>query len=94
MNPASISGCASSIVLATLVIHSSFSVRNRACSRFMYIIVFLMFLCPKTYLTCTMSLVLWYSIVPLKCLNVWNVIFFYLEDSLICWLFGFFERNN
>jgi hypothetical protein len=34
-----------------------------------------MFLCPKTCFTCMMSLVLWYSIVPFQCLNVWNDIF-------------------
>lgn len=65
VKPCSISGSASSIVLATLHIKSSDSVRNRACSRLMYIIVFLMFLCPSTYFTWIMSLVLWYSIVPL-----------------------------
>jgi len=37
-----------------------------------------MFLCPKTVLTWIMSLVLWYSIVPFQCLNVWKCIPFSL----------------
>ena len=77
--PCSISGSASSIVLATLQIKSSFSVRNSACSRLMYIIVHSIFLCPSVYFTCMMSLVLWYSIVPFQCLRVWNVIFLILS---------------
>jgi hypothetical protein len=36
----------------------------------MYIMVLSMSLCPRMFLTWIMSLVLWYSIVPLKCLNV------------------------
>jgi len=31
-------------------------------------------LCPSKFFTCTMSLVLWYSIVAFQCLKVWNVI--------------------
>lgn len=75
MNPASIRLTASSGVLAILHVHSSVSAKNVACSMLMYIIVDSMLLCPKTYFTCMMSFVLWYSIVPLKCLNVWNVMF-------------------
>jgi len=33
-----------------------------------------MFLWPSSFITCTMSLVLWYSIVPFQWRNVWNVI--------------------
>ena len=62
---ASISAVASFASLAILQVHSSDCVRNSACSMFMYIMVLLMFLCPSTYFTCMMSLVLWYSIVPL-----------------------------
>ena len=63
----------------TLVIHSSVSAKNVACSMLMYIMVLSIFLCPKTYLTWMMSLVLWYSTVPLKCLNVWKDICFSLS---------------
>lgn len=34
-----------------------------------------MFLCPSVICTCTMSFVVWYSIVPFQCRKVWNVIF-------------------
>ena len=91
VKPASISGMASSIVLAVLHVHSSVSLRNVACSMFMYISVHLISLCPKTYLTCMMSLVLWYSIVPFQCLSVWKLIFRILgfcsfSTVLILWL--------
>jgi hypothetical protein len=69
-NPVSISFMACSGVSATLHVHSSFSVRNMACSMFMYVIVLVMSLCPSICLTWMMSLVLWYSIVPFQCLNV------------------------
>ena len=65
---------ASSALWAILLVHSLFVVRNNACSRFMYIIVFSMLRCPSMVLTCIMSLVLWYSIVAFQCLNVWKCI--------------------
>jgi len=80
--PVSISCVASFASLAILHVKSSFSARNRACSMFMYIIVLLMFLCPKTCFTCIMSLVLWYSIVPFQCRKVW-------KD--ICCILGFWS---
>ena len=68
--------CVSSFMLCdTLVSHSSVFAKNVACSKFMYIIVLVIDLCPKMYLTCMMSLVLWYSVVPFQCLKVWNDIF-------------------
>jgi len=81
-NPASMSSASSCSLWATLHVKSSFSARNMACSMFMYIMVLLMFLCPKTCLTCMMSLVLWYSIVPFQCRNVWND---------ILWIRGFWS---
>ena len=63
---------------------------NRACSRLMYIIVFLMFLCPSRFCTCMMSLVWWYSIVAFQCRRVWNVMFSirgfcsFCEASFLC----------
>ena len=78
VNPCSISGIASSIVFATLHIKLSVSVRNSACSKFMYIMVHSMFLCPKTYFTCIMSFVMWYSIVAFQCRKVWKCICFSL----------------
>jgi len=69
-NPVSISAVASFTLLVALHVHSSDWVKNSACSRFMYIIVEAMALCPKTFLTCSMSLVLWYSIVPFQCRKV------------------------
>ena len=74
-NPASISFMVSTGSLVALHVHSSEVVRNSADSMFMYVIVLSMSLCPSTVLTWIMSLVLWYSIVPFQCLNVWNVIF-------------------
>jgi len=70
VNPASISFIASSDVLATLQVNSSFCSRNNAFSRLMYIMVDAMFLCPNMVLTCMMSLLLWYSVVPFQCLKV------------------------
>ena len=96
--------CSSSFSLwLTLVIHCSVSAVNVACSRLMYSIVVVISLCPSMYLTCIMSLVMWYSIVPLKCLSVWNPIFnslgffsllavlcLWLSNTLLIWfcLFG------
>ena len=74
-NPLSTSCLASFTFLAVLQFHSSVCSRNIACSMFMYIMVLLMFLCPKTCFTCIMSLVLWYSIVPFQCRKVWKDIF-------------------
>jgi hypothetical protein len=76
---ASINCPSSSKLWLTLCVHSSVSAKYNACSMFMYIMVLSIFLCPKTYFTCMMSLVLWYSIVPLKCLSVWNDICFSLS---------------
>jgi len=70
VKPVSISFIASSGVLATLHVHSSFCSRYSAFSRLMYSIVDAMFLCPNTVLTCMMSLVLWYSVVPFQCRKV------------------------
>jgi len=70
VKPVSASLITSSLLRVALLIHSSFCSRNSACSRFMYIMVLSMSLCPRMFLTWIMSLVLWYSIVPLKCLNV------------------------
>jgi len=81
---------ASFAVVAVLHVHSSVSAKNVACSMFMYIMVLSIFLCPKMYFTRSMSLVLWYSIVPLKCLNVWNDICFslgllsFVDVSVLC----------
>jgi hypothetical protein len=46
---ASISWSSSSVLCDTFVIHSLFSVRNRACSRLMYMSVVFECLCPKMY---------------------------------------------
>lgn len=72
--PVSINCMASCSVLAVLQLYSSVVLKNVACSMLMYMSVQLIVLCPKTYFTCMMSFVLWYSIVPLKCLNVCSVI--------------------
>ena len=74
-NPASMALVSSFMLWVTIVVHSSVSCRNRACSMLMYIIVLLMSLCPKMAFTWMMSLVLWYSIVPFQCRSVWNDIF-------------------
>jgi hypothetical protein len=73
---ASISCCSSVSLCAILHVQSSVSAKNVACSMLMYNSVALISLCPKTYFTCMMSLVLWYSVVPFQCLNVWKDIFF------------------
>ena len=83
-NPASISAVASVTLLAVLHVHWSFSVRKSAFSMLMYIMVLLMFLCPRRVFTWMMSLVLWYSIVAFQCRNVWNVIL------SILWFWSFF----
>ena len=80
---ASISLHASSGVLAILLVYSSVSAKNVACSMFMYIIVHSIVLCPKTCFTCMMSLVLWYSIVPFQCLRVWK------DILIILWFCSF-----
>jgi len=89
--PASMSCVASLMFVAVLHVHWSVCSRNSACSMLMYIIVLLMFLCPKKYLTCMMSLVLWYSIVAFQCRKVWKDIFsilgfcsFWLAIFLCC----------
>lgn len=64
---------------ATLDMNLSFGCRNNACSRLMYIIVESMSLCPSMDLTCRMSFLSWYSMVPFQCRNVWKV---------ICWSLG------
>ena len=64
-NPCSIRSVASLMLVAVLQVYSSESSGNIAFSRFMYIMVLSIFLCPKTVFTWMMSLVLWYSIVPL-----------------------------
>ena len=74
-NPFSISCVASLVLAVALHIHSSEVVRNSVDSMCMYIIVLFMSRCPKTVLTCIMSLVLWYSIVAFQCLKVWKDIF-------------------
>ena len=76
--PDSISCVASLVLVVALHVHSSDCSRNNACSMLMYVIVLSMFLCPKTVLTWIMSFVLWYSIVPFQCLNVWKCMFFSL----------------
>ena len=73
---ASIAFSSSVSLWVTVVIHVSVSVVYSACSKFMYMIVESIHLCPKTYLTCTMSFVKWYSVVPFQCLNVWKWICF------------------
>lgn len=88
VKPVSISFMASSGVFAVLLVHSSESVRYSADSRLMYSIVLSMFLCPSTVLTWTMSLVLWYSIVPFQCRKVWKCMFLslgLLSLSAWCW---------
>jgi len=60
---------------AVLLVHSSFPLRYIDASMCMYVIVFLMLLCPSSRMTWIMSLVLWYSIVPFQWRKVWNVIF-------------------
>lgn len=69
-NPHSISWVSSCSLCVILHVHSSDCVRNIACSRFMYIMVDDMFLCPSMVFTWIMSLVLWYSVVPFQCLKV------------------------
>jgi len=64
-NPVSISCVASVMLCATFTVYWSSWFVNMADSRFMYIMVLSIFLCPNMVLTCMMSLVLWYSIVPL-----------------------------
>ena len=54
----------------------SFVSRYSAFSRFMYIMVDVIDLCPRTAFTCIMSFVLWYSIVPFQWRSVWNEISF------------------
>ena len=73
--PVSISWVSSCSLCAILHVHSSDAVSHKADSMFMYIIVLSILLCPKTVFTWIMSLVLWYSIVPLKCRNVWKCMF-------------------
>jgi len=51
-----------------------------------------MFLCPRKVLTCIMSLVLWYSIVPLKCLNVCMCMAF--SRGLLSFLAVLFRRAS
>jgi len=92
VNPASISFMASSVVFTALLVHSHSSLRNIACSRLMYIIVLWMFLCPSTVLTWIMSFVLWYSIVPFQCLNVWKCMFRSL--GLLSFLAVFLRRTS
>jgi len=65
VNPASSRSVYSLSVLAVLHVHSSVWFRYSDCSMLMYVIVDSMFLCPSMVLTWIMSLVLWYSIVPL-----------------------------
>jgi len=79
--PASISCVASFMSLAVLHVHSSDCSKNSADSMFIYVIVLSMFLCPKIVFTWIMSLVLWYSVVPFQCLNVWKWMFFSLGLS-------------
>ena len=57
---------------------------NSACSRLMYIIVFLIFRCPSMFCTCMISWVSWYSIVAFQCLSVWNVMFSILGFCSFC----------
>jgi len=77
-NPTSISAFASSVLVAVLHVHSSDVDRYIADSMFMYIIVLSICLCPKIVFTWIMSLVLWYSVVPFQCRNVWKDILFSL----------------
>jgi len=95
--PVSISAVASFMLVAPLHIHSSFSVRNIACSMLMYISVLVSDLCPKIFFTWYGSLVLWYSIVPFQCLNVWKLIFCILGlhsfcDAFFRWYWYIFLR--
>jgi len=69
-NPALIALVSSFMSWVTLVVHSSVSCRNRACSMLMYVIVQFIVLCPKIVFTWMMSLVLWYSIVASQCRSV------------------------
>ena len=68
-NPFSISCVASLMLLAVLQWYSSFS---RVSSSWVYRNVVLRSLCPSMALTCSRSLVLWYSIVALKCLKSYS----------------------
>lgn len=87
-NPMFIAFVSSCMLWVTNEVHSSVWFSHKADSMFMYIIVDSILLCPKTVLTWIMSLVLWYSIVPLKCLNVWKWMFFSLGlFSLVAVLF-------
>ena len=76
--PVFIALVSSCMLWVTRLVHSSDVVSHKADSMFMYIIVLSILLCPKTVFTWIMSFVLWYSIVPLKCLNVWKCMFFIL----------------
>jgi len=68
-NPFSISCVASLMLLAVLQWYSSFS---RLSSSWVYRSVVLRSLCPSRALMCSRSLVLWYSIVALKCLKSYS----------------------
>ncbi len=67
--PFSISCVASCMLLAVLQWYSSFS---RVSSSWVYLSVVLRSLCPSRVLTWSRSLVLWYSIVALKCLKSYS----------------------
>ncbi len=67
----SVSSCS---LWATLHVKFSFVCRNSADSRLMYIIVDMTDLCPSICLTCRMSFVAWYSIVPFQWRSVWKLI--------------------
>ena len=71
-NPTSSSLVDSCMFFETFIVHSSVDDSHKACSMCMYIIVLFMSRCPRTVLTCIMSLVLWYSIVAFQCLKVWK----------------------
>lgn len=64
--PFSISAVASLTLVAVLQWYSSFSRVSSSC---VYLSVVFRSLCPSSALTCSRSLVLWYSIVALKCLK-------------------------
>jgi len=86
--PLSTSRFASSAVFATFETYSS----SWNPMSWVYINVLLMFLCPRICMTWRMSFVLWYSIVPLKCLIVWKWICINL--GLCSFLARFLARAN
>jgi len=70
-NPFSIRFVASLMLFAVLQWYWSFGKVSRSC---VYLSVVLRSLCPKSFFTCSRSLVLWYSVVANQCRKSYNLI--------------------